>query len=181
MVEQYTVNVLVRGSNPLLPAHKTNNTNMQTNAPALTHEELKRHEDFVYRAVTDNTVLASSAKFGRELRLTVQEIVHSNVATLRAIGTQIEKVAKDAGSSEFAAEGPLKIGGVEASKWIDFLKLQIKLTEAHESKVRTMRELRNLEAQLEEFKTPGEKRQEILDKIALLRGETIGTPEVPTT
>lgn len=53
------------------------------NTPALTLEELKAHMDYAYRFTIDNIALRSSAKFGRELNLTIQDIVHSNVATLR--------------------------------------------------------------------------------------------------
>jgi len=103
--------------------------------PALTHEELKQHADFVYRCVMDNTVLDAAGRAGLTLRMTVQEIVHSNVATLRKIGGQIEEIANKAGSSRFSTTGPHKISGVESSKWIDFLALQIKLKQVEEAEV----------------------------------------------
>lgn len=149
--------------------------------PALTHEELKQHADFVYRCVMDNTVLDAAGRAGLSLRMTVQELVHSNVATLRKIGGQIEEIANKAGSSRFSTTGPHRISGVESSKWIDFLALQIKLKQVEEAEVDKARKLKDLEAQLEQFKTPGEKRTEIEQSIAALKGEALGTPSIATT
>lgn len=205
-VERYTVNVWVGGSIPPPPANTNimigncnyqsygdycdpkychckqgtwNIDNIQTtnmNSTPLSAEEQKQHQDFVYQAVMGNVVLQSSAKFGRDINLTIQEIVHSNVATLRKTGQQIERVAKEAGSSEFSEEGPFKINGIEASRWIDWLKLHIRVKEGLEEAADKRRKLKELKAQLEEFKTPGEKRDEIEKAIAALEG--VGTPVV---
>lgn len=152
--------------------------NTTTNAPALTLEELKWHTDFVYRRVMNNTVLQSSAKFGRELKLTVQELVHSNVKTLQDIGQQIERVAREAGSSDFSAEGPFRINGVEASNWITFLKLQIKLKKAEEAAEEKKRRVKELREKIDNLKTPQELRADAETELRALMGEEVSLPAV---
>lgn len=149
-----------------------------TTLQPLSPEEQKSHQDFVYHCVMNNIVLNSPAKFGRELKLTIQDMAHSTVATLREIGKQIERVVRDAGASDFSADGPLKINGIEGSRWTDWLKLQIRTTQIAEDMATKKQKLMALKAQLEEFKTPGEKRTEIEAAIAELEGRTVGQPVV---
>lgn len=146
---------------------------------ALSQDELNWHRDFVYACVMDNVRLYSPAKFGRELKYSIQELIHENVATLKTIGTQLERVIKDAGSSEFSSEGPLKINGVEGSKWVNFLKLQIRLTKVQEDAEEKAQQIKTLEAQLEDLKTPEEKKGDLQRQLAALKGETPGATAVP--
>jgi len=145
--------------------------------PALTIEELNWHKDFVYRRVMNNTILQSSAKFGRELKMTIQELVHSNVKTLQDIGKQIETVAQQAGSSEFSSEGPFRINGVEASNWIQFLKLQIKLTKAEDDAADRKKKIDAIRTQIDDLKTPQEKRADLERELTAL-GELPSLPAV---
>jgi hypothetical protein len=142
------------------------------NNTPLNPEELKSHRDFIYDSVMDNIVLRSAGKFARELNLTVQDLVHSNVTTLRQIGSQIEKVAQEAGSSEFSHEGPFKISGVPASAWINFLKLQIRIKKVQEDAADKKARIATLAAQIDDLKTPEEKRKSLEAEYNALLGLT---------
>lgn len=148
------------------------------NTPQLTPEELKQHQDFIHHCVMNNVYLKSPAKFGRDLNMSIQEIVHSNVTTLRSIGTQVENIIRTSGSSSFAAEGALRINGVDADNWVSFLKLQIRLTKATEEAEDRAEKIKSLRLELEKYKTPGEMRTDIENKIAELEGRPLGTPTV---
>ena len=143
------------------------------NNTPLAPEELNKYHHYIVDLVKGNVVLRSSARFGRELNMTAQDIVHSNVATLRQIGSQIEKVSKDAGSSEFSSEGPFKISGIPASDWVEFLKLQIRVTKVQEDEANKKFRIKELAAQIDDLKTPEEKRKSLEAEYNALLGLTV--------
>lgn len=147
------------------------------NTQPLSPEEFKFYNDFIVQCVTSNIVLQSASKFMRELRLPIQEIVHSNIGTLRDIGIQLEKVANEAGSSKFSLDGPLKLSGIDADKWIDFLALQIRICQLAYDTRKKESEIAKLEKELEQFKTPGEKRTEIETRLNELKGISVAAAQ----
>lgn len=142
----------------------------------LSQEELVKYQHFIVKCVTSNITLESTAKFGRNINYTVQELVNLNVATLREVGKQIENAANANGSSEFSADGPFKIKGIPASEWIEFLKFQIRVTEHIETIKELEGKIKKLQDERRNLETPEERKVRIDKELEELQAALIVTP-----
>lgn len=148
----------------------------------LTTDEQAKRLTFIGECVEANAVLPTSLRFGQTSNMTIQDLCNSSVDTLKKVGQGLEAIQQKNGASRFSAQAEAKVGGFPISKWVDFVELTAikKLWEASQDQKQT--KLKRLREQLEQFKTPGEKRTELEREIAELEGVTVQhTEAAPAT
>lgn len=129
-------------------------------------------DSFIIKCVTRNAVLPHSVRLGLTQRYTIQELVHMNAKSLEDIGDQLDIVNKKHGGSRFRKKDNLEIplgSGIKVDEWLNFIEIAIIRAESKEQKKQKEDEIKHLEKQLEELKTPDEKKAELQDRLAQLK------------
>lgn len=139
----------------------------------LTAEETNKRLLFIGKAVELNATLPTSLRFGQTTNMTVQDLVNSNVETLKKVGQGLEAITAKSGASRFSAEKAPEISGIPVSEWIDFVELTAikKLNDAKLAQQEA--EIKRLERELEAYETPEEKKAKLREQLAALKGTTV--------
>lgn len=126
---------------------------------------MENHEKmlmFIGKCVLKNAVINNNTKLGVTQPMTVQDLCAATVTTLKNVGTQLEKAQKNSTSSRFSSEGPLKISGIPVEEWLDFIEITITRKEEEARIQANKEELEMISKQLEDMKTPAERKKELL-------------------
>lgn len=125
----------------------------------LTTDEKKWRYEFIGKLTDRNKTFPSNNKFGVMKALTVQDLCNSTTKTLQDIAVSLKKAEGDH-DPEFNGNDALKINGITAQDWLQFLRLTIrkKNWDVHVADKRET--IKDLEKQIAEAKTPEEKRRE---------------------
>jgi hypothetical protein len=133
---------------------------------ALTTEERSELLTFVGESVFENRAFPSM-KLGHE-KVTIQELLHERSdEALATLGKQVKKAIADY-DPDFSSTTSYKVGGVDADRFVRILKLILKHREYEKYKASLASTKKLLQAELENFKTPEEKKKEIEAKLAAL-------------
>ncbi len=149
-------------------------------ARQLTNEEVTRRLLFIGKCVDTNATIPDTTRFGVARNLTVQDLNNRNTDTLKNIGRALKKIQTESGDDEFGNEEETKISGIPISEWIDYIKLTT--TKKLQDQVNQIRDtkIKALQRELEQYKTPGEKRAELERELVAL-GAIVPPVEQPVT
>lgn len=136
----------------------------------LTAEEENQRYQFIGRCVDNNINFPSTQKFGVLGVMSVQDLCASNVSTLAAIAVKVKKEEANH-DPEFSGNEELKISGIAAQRWLDFLRLTIRKKNWNAYAADKRAEKKSLQSQIAAAKTPDELRKEAEQKLAALNTE----------
>lgn len=146
----------------------------------LTPEKESQRSAFIVKCVDANATLEYSGKFGRIDSLTIQDIVHLNVDTLRKVGEQLEQIAAKHGGSRFSKGSTLQIpsnSGIGVGEWLDLLEMQLQIKEEETKEEKKAEKIKELQGILESLETPEERKGKVLQQLAELTGSTYVTAQ----
>lgn len=136
----------------------------------LTAEEENERYTFIGKCVDSNTNFPGGSRWGVPGGVTLQDLCNSTPTTLRDIGKRINKELTSH-DPEFDGTEPLKIAGIPAEKWANFIRLTIRKKMYNTLVAEKRAEVKKLKATIEMAKTPDELRREAEAQLAVLRGE----------
>lgn len=153
----------------------TDTATPQVPAKPATPEKLSSEEEnkrllFIGRCVDRDICLPANNRFGVTTKLTVQQLSNSSVDTLQGIGRSIT-VAIAGHDPEFSDSEVLKVGGIAAQDWVDFIRLNIRRAKwrAFAAKQRSL--ISSLKADIAAAETPEERRLKAEAQLAQLTGD----------
>lgn len=138
----------------------------------LTDAEEQQRLLFIGNCIDKNLYLPTNTRFGVAQKTTVQDLTNSSVETLQAIGSSIKKAIGDH-DPEFSNAPEPMLGKLSASKWVEFIRLTIKRKRVQEYTEKTKEKIKQLQDQINEAKTPQEKRAEAEAQLAELQKEEL--------
>lgn len=125
----------------------------------LTAEEKNQRYAFIGKCVDKGINFPGSNKFGVMGSLTMQDLCTSTTKTLQDIAKGI-KVLNEKHDPEFDGKEPLRIAGVFAEDWLNFLRFTIR-KKNHDTWAAARRaEIKALNTTIDQAKTPDELRRE---------------------
>lgn len=137
----------------------------------LTKEQNDARLLFIGKCVDENVLLPTLLKFGVTEAKTVQDLSSANVQTLQNVGKQIKKQLADFDPEFSSDNSTLKISGIDAEKWVEFIKFTIRKKQ-HESLVReSAGKIAKIQEELETMKSPSERKEELQKRLADLQSE----------
>jgi prefoldin subunit 5 len=139
---------------------------------------MSEQNSFIVKCVLGNVSLPSSTRVGVGQNYTVQDLANAQVSTLQNIGKNLEVAIKNHGGSQFEEQSELEIpssSGVTAREWIDYIVYLIKRKKEYETASQKRREIEALRRELDNLKTPAERRKELQATLAQYESETATT------
>lgn len=135
----------------------------------LSKEEKESVISFIGKSVWENISFPSNSAGYQNI--TVQEITNKTVAQLESYGTFIEKSYLSTGSRFGKAKSQKTWGSITVNELVTFLELVIKNKEYEAEAKRRESKAKFIKDQLENLKTPEERKKELEAELAGLESE----------